>query len=102
MCNPLSCPFSPNMKKCSSCKEQLVMLCQANCWRDAYSMRLCPHTHIYFKIRPCYPVRQCADLDLYGSATELAGCDLYNTRADLKVADTVPQKQILIKEDTLC
>lgn len=60
------------------------------------------HTHIYFKIRPCCPVRQCADLDLYGSATELAGCDLNNTRAYLKVADTVPQKQILIKEETLC
>lgn len=46
------------------------------------------HTHIYFKIRPCCPVRQCADLDLYGSATELAGCDLNNTRAYLKVADS--------------
>lgn len=25
-------------------------------------------THIYFEIRPCCPVRQCADLDLYNRA----------------------------------
>lgn len=47
MSKPLSCLFSPNMKERSSCKEQLVMLCQANCWRDAYSMSLCPHIHTF-------------------------------------------------------
>lgn len=70
MSNPLSCPFSPNMKKRSSCKEQLLMLCQANCWMDAYSKSLCPHIHTFTsEIRPCCPVRQCADLDLHTNAT---------------------------------
>lgn len=45
MSNTHSCPFSTNMKKRGSCKEQLVMLCQANCWRDAYSVSSCPHVH---------------------------------------------------------
>lgn len=41
-CYIMSRPLlSPNMRRCS--EENLVMLSQANCWWDAYSVRLRPH-----------------------------------------------------------